>query len=79
MSLRKLTLNQRVPGSSPGAPTTQSSQTITLEPANRKAAFAAISRYIFQALFGLCEQMPSQRRFMRAVSGRKNPVTAGVT
>jgi hypothetical protein len=51
--------------------TTQSSQTITLEPANRKAAFAAISRYIFQALFGLCE---SQRRFMRAVSGAKIPL-----
>jgi len=45
--LQQLTLNQRVPGSSPGAPTTQFSETSDWKSAERKAAFSAISRDFF--------------------------------
>jgi hypothetical protein len=62
-------LNQRVPGSSPGTSTTQSTKTKTLEPASEKGAFAAISRDFLQPPFGLCGQIA-------CVSGAKNPVQA---
>jgi hypothetical protein len=54
-----LTLNHRVPGSSPGAPTTQSSKTRMLTSPSRKVAFAAISRALWSPISGLCAEIVS--------------------
>jgi hypothetical protein len=53
-TLRSTTLNQWVPGSSPGSPTTQSPETRAIQAASRKAAFAAISSDFIKPLFSLC-------------------------
>jgi hypothetical protein len=53
----QMTLNQRVPGSSPGAPTKHSFETHAPERARRKAAFAALSRDFIQPLLGLCREV----------------------
>src|SRR5215831_21238704 len=63
-----VTLNQRVPGSSPGAPTTQSSETHTSKPASRKAAFAAISRESWSPISGLCSEISSSGLFLARLS-----------
>jgi hypothetical protein len=67
----------RVTSLSPTTSTIQPSQTHIAEPTRRKAAFAAISRYIFQALFGLCEQVPSLRHFMCACLRRQKSRSRG--
>ena len=58
--------NQRVPGSSPGAPTTQSSETHANKSASGRAAFAAISRAWWSPISGLCAEISSLRLFRRA-------------
>ena len=69
-----LSLNQRVPGSSPGAPTTQSPETRNRLPASRKAVFMAISRVWWSPISGLSAETSSSGPFWRPVSGAKNPV-----
>ena len=67
--------NQWVPGSSPGAPTTQSSETQAVETTCRKAAFAAISRESLAGDFrSLCGDIVSRALFVAPVSGSKNRV-----
>jgi hypothetical protein len=63
--------NQRVPGSSPGAPTTQSSETWMLAPASEMAAFAGISRCFFLGAL----RSPRTTVVSRALSARRSPAT----
>jgi hypothetical protein len=51
--------NQRVPSSSPGAPTTQSSETQILRLSSTKAVFAAISRVSWPQISSLCAEISS--------------------
>jgi len=51
--------NQRVPSSSPGAPTTQSSETQILRLSSTKAVFAAISRVSWPRISSLCAEISS--------------------
>ena len=74
----QLTLNQRVPGSSPGAPTTQSSETKALEPASEKGAFAGhFSRLLLAAFRSSAGGRRPCCSFGASVSGDKNPVPSG--
>jgi hypothetical protein len=59
-------LNPRVPGSSPGAATTQSPETRASKSASEKAAFAAISRAWLSPIFGPCAEISSLRLFRSA-------------